>query len=141
LEDQTGYEHRWLINPRTGEIVLWTEGGGLDGHTPVDLDDLDLLPIDPLPSYVWYQDMAEFADRLSDQRAGDRLTQAIQGKGAFRRFKDRLHQDYPHLLAAWQTFHAVRATRRAIEWLVDNALIDDDTATRALADHSDPGLP
>jgi len=24
LADQTGYEHRWLINPQTGEIVFWT---------------------------------------------------------------------------------------------------------------------
>jgi hypothetical protein len=22
LADQTGYEHRWLINPRTGEIMF-----------------------------------------------------------------------------------------------------------------------
>ncbi len=141
LEDQAGYEHRWLINPRTGEIVLWTEDGGLDGRTPVDLDELDLIPIDPLPSYVWYHDMADFADRVSDQRAGDRLARAIQGKGAFRRFKDRLHRDHPHLLPAWQAFHAARATRRAIDWLVDNSLVDDHTATRALADHPDPGLP
>jgi hypothetical protein len=27
---------------------------GIDGQTPVDLDDLDLIGIDPLPSYVWY---------------------------------------------------------------------------------------
>lgn len=24
LADQTDYEHRWLINPRTGEIMFWT---------------------------------------------------------------------------------------------------------------------
>ena len=24
LADQTGYEHRWLINPQTEEIVFWT---------------------------------------------------------------------------------------------------------------------
>lgn len=58
LADQTDYEHRWLINPRTGEIMFWTAHGGIDGDTPVDLDDLDLVPIDPLPSYVWHQDMA-----------------------------------------------------------------------------------
>jgi hypothetical protein len=40
LADQTDYEHRWLINPRTGEIVFWTADGGIDGRTPVDLDDL-----------------------------------------------------------------------------------------------------
>jgi hypothetical protein len=89
VEDLTGYERRWLINPRCGEIVLWTEDGGIDGRAPVDLDELDLVGIDPLPSYVWYQAMAEFADRVSDRRAGDSLTQALQRKGAFRRFTDR----------------------------------------------------
>ena len=50
LADQTGYEHRWLINPQTGEIVFWTSDTGIDGQTPVDLDELDLICIDPLPS-------------------------------------------------------------------------------------------
>ncbi len=36
LADQTGYGHRWLINPQTGEIVFWTSDTG--------------------PSYIWYQD-------------------------------------------------------------------------------------
>jgi hypothetical protein len=58
LADQEAYEHRWLINPQTGEIVLWTTDGGIDGDTPVDPDDLDLIRIDPLPSSVWYQDIA-----------------------------------------------------------------------------------
>ena len=50
LADQTGYEHRWLINPRTGQIAFWTADTGIDGQTPVDLDDPDLVGIDPLPS-------------------------------------------------------------------------------------------
>ena len=56
LADHTGYEHRWLINPQTGEIVFWTSDTGIDGQTPVDLDELDLIGIHPLPSYIWYQD-------------------------------------------------------------------------------------
>jgi len=35
LADQAGYEHRWLINPQTGEIAFWTADTGIDGHTPV----------------------------------------------------------------------------------------------------------
>jgi hypothetical protein len=101
LSDQTDYEHRWLINPQTGEIVFWTADGGIDGQTPVDLDELDLVCIGPLPSYVWYQDMADFAEGISDDQAGRRLWRAIQGKGAFRRFKDELHEEYAYLLPAW----------------------------------------
>jgi hypothetical protein len=39
LADQTDYEHRWLINPQTGEIAFWNADTGIDGQTPVDLDD------------------------------------------------------------------------------------------------------
>jgi hypothetical protein len=141
LADQTDYEHRWLINPRTGEIVFWTADGGIDGRTPVDLDDLDLIPIGPLPSYVWFQDMADFAERISDESAGRRLARAIQGKGAFRRFKNELHEDYPDLLPAWHAFRDVRAARRTVDWLVDNSLVDDDTGERFVIDHPDPELP
>jgi hypothetical protein len=140
LADQGGYEHRWLVDPRSGDIVFWTADCGIDDQTPVDLEDLDLVGIDPLPSYVWYQDMADFAEGISDERAGRSLARALQGKGAFRRFKDRLHTDHPHLLPAWYAFRDARAQRRAVEWLIDNSLVDD-TAADFLADHPDPDLP
>jgi hypothetical protein len=141
LADQADYERQWLINPQTGEIVFWTADTGIDGQTPVDLDELDLIRIDPLPSWVWYQDMADFAEDISDEREGRRLARAIQGKGAFRRFRDELRDEFPDLLQTWYAFRDVRARRRAVQWLADNSLIDDDAASRFLADHPDPDLP
>jgi len=141
LADQTDYEHGYLINPQTGEIVLGTSDTGIDGQTPVDLDELDLICIDPLPSYVWYQDMADFADRVSDEQAGRRLERAIRGKGAFRRFKDELHEESPELLPAWYVFRDTRARRRAVDWLEDNSLIDNDTARRFRDEHPEPDVP
>jgi hypothetical protein len=41
--------------------------------------------------------MTDFAEAITDERAGRRLLRAIQGKGAFRRFKDELHEEYPDL--------------------------------------------
>ena len=35
-------------------------------RTDVDIDELDLIPIDPIPSYAWSQDMADFAESISD---------------------------------------------------------------------------
>jgi hypothetical protein len=140
LADQNAYEHRWLINPVTGEIVFWTADGGIDGETPVDLDELDLIPIEPLPSHIWYPDMADFAELVSDERAGRRLSRAIQGRGAFRRFKDELHQEHADLLPVWYAFRDARATRRAVDWLVDNSLIEDDVAIRLRAKHPDPAV-
>ena len=143
LADQTDYDHAWLINSQTGEIVFWAVDTGIDGQTPVDLDDLDpdLVCINPLPSWVWYQDMADFADGITDERAGRRLARAIQGRGAFRRFKDELQEEHPGLLPAWYAFRDARATRRAVEWLAGNSLIDDEAAARFLADHPDLDPP
>lgn len=141
LSDRTDYEHRWLIDPRTGQVVLWTSDTGIDGSNPVDLDELDLIVIDPLPSYVWYQDMADFADGISDEAAGRRLGRAIQGRGAFRRFRNELHEEHSELVAVWHAFRDARAERRTVEWLLDQGLIDSAAATECLIAHPEPGLP
>jgi hypothetical protein len=119
LQDHSAYEHRWLIDP----------------------DELNLLWIEPLPSYIWHADMADFAGGISDERVAQRLARAIERKGAFRRFKDQLHINAPELLPAWYAFHEARASRRAVEWLVDSSLVDDDEAARFLSGHPDPDLP
>ncbi|MBA3529950.1 MAG: hypothetical protein H0T91_11715 [Propionibacteriaceae bacterium] len=141
LSDQTDYDHRWLIDPRTGKIEFWTADTGIDGENPIDLEELDLVPIGPLPSHVWHQDMADFAEGISDATAGRRLARAIQGKGAFRRFKDELYREYPELLSPWHAFRDARSKRRAVEWLVDERLIDDHAAHLFMTEHPDPDLP
>ena len=141
LADQTDYEHRWLIDPRTGEIAFWTSDTGIDGENPVEIDELDLIPIDPLPPYVWYQDMADFADGISDRAAGDSLHRALQGKGAFRRFKNELYQRHPDLISVWHGFRDARAHARAVRWLAEEGLIDDNTAQEFERTHPDPELP
>ena len=85
--------------------------------------------------------MADFADGITDERAGRRLARAIQGKGAFRRFKDELHEEHPDLLPAWYAFQDTRARRRAVQWLADNSLIDDDAADRFLERNPEAVLP
>jgi hypothetical protein len=97
LSSQTDYEHCWLINSQTGEIVFWSADTGIDGQTPVDLDDLDpdLVSINPLPSYVWYQDMADFAEAVTDEQVGRRLARAIQGQGSFPPVQGRARRGVP----------------------------------------------
>ncbi|MFN2345244.1 MAG: hypothetical protein ABR616_05980 [Dermatophilaceae bacterium] len=67
-------------------MAFWTSDTGIDGENPIELDELDLIFIDPLPSYVRYEDMVDFTDGLSDDKARRRLVASLQGKGAFRRF-------------------------------------------------------
>jgi hypothetical protein len=141
LADQTDYEHRWLLDARTGQVAFWTSDTGIDGENPVEIDELDLIPIDPIPSYIWYQDMADFADGLSDRAAGRRLAGALQGRGAFRRFKNELYEHLPEFISAWHTFRDVRAQRRAVDWLLDQGLIDTNAAEKFVADHAEPDPP
>jgi hypothetical protein len=85
--------------------------------------------------------MADFAEKISDEQAGRRLARAIRGRGAFRHFKDELHEEYPHLVPVWYAFRDARAQRRAVEWLVDNDLVTEAEAERFLAVHPEPQLP
>jgi hypothetical protein len=141
LADQTDYDHRWLLDPRTGEVVFWTSDTGIDGENPVEIDELDLIVIDPLPSYVWYQDMVDFADGISDRAAGRRLGASLQGAGAFRRFKNEVYGHHPELISTWHALRDARAIARAVEWLVDEGLVDEVAARRFISDHPEPALP
>ncbi len=141
LADQTGYDHRWLLDPRTGQVAFWTSDSGIDGENPVDIDELDLIPIDPIPPYVWYQDMADFAERISDEAAGRRLAAALQGRGAFRRFKNELYEGFPELISPWHALRDVRAQLRAVDWLLDQGLVDENAAEKFAAEHPEPDVP
>ena len=141
LADQTDFEHRWLVDPRTGQVAFWTSDTGIDGENPVEIDELDLTLIDPLPSYVWFQDMADFAEGISNRAAGRRLSESLHGRGVFRRFKNLVYEQYPELIGAWHALRDVRAQRRAVDWLVEQGLIDDAAARQFAADHPDPAFP
>jgi Uncharacterised protein family (UPF0158) len=73
--------------------------------------------------------LADFADGITDERAGRGLARAIRGKGALRRLKDELFGEHLGLLPAWSAFRDARAGRRAVRWLADNHPIDDRSVT------------
>ena len=141
MADQTDYDHRWLFDPRAGEVVLWTSDTGIDGENPVELDELDLILIEPLPSYIWYRDMVDFADGISDRAGGGRLSESLQGKGAFRGFKNELYGHHPELISVWQALADTRARVRAVHWLADEGLVDEEAAHRFTSDNPEPALP
>lgn len=127
LSDQDHDEHMRLINPETGAIEYWTPDTGIDGQNPVDLDELDLIGIHPLPSWsgtrTWLTSPAE--SPTSRRGAG---SHARSG-------------EYPDLLDKWHAFCDTRAQRRAVEWLAEQSLADSDAADQYLASHPDPELP
>jgi hypothetical protein len=67
-------------------------------------------------SRAGYEDMEDFIETVSDERLRNRLWRAIEGRGAFGRFRDKL-LDHPNERDRWHTFKDERERERAIEWL------------------------
>lgn len=118
----------WWIDPRTGGMQLVLER---------DPDPVGWLRIPPTESDEGYRDMAEFVEGVQHRRAAELLDQAINGRGAFRRFKNTLFE-FPEVRDQWYRFRDVRARRRAIDWLADQGLVDPEAAQRARERHPDP---
>jgi Uncharacterised protein family (UPF0158) len=79
------------------------------------------LPIPNLGSDDAYEDMVNFVETVEDVRLRDLLEIAIQGKGAFGRFKNILKR-FESEESRWFNFSAERETNRAIEWLSSHGL-------------------
>jgi Uncharacterised protein family (UPF0158) len=75
-----------------------------------------LIHVDPLGSKVEYRWMAEFTGTVRDARLRDRLEVALDGRGAFRRFKNVL-LDFPGERERWFAFRDERLHAAARDWL------------------------
>ncbi|MDP2753552.1 MAG: UPF0158 family protein, partial [Nitrospirota bacterium] len=63
-----------------------------------------------------YKSMSEFIDTVEDKALREELSNALNGKGAFRRFKDVLI-DYPKERKRWHGFNAKAMKMEIIEWV------------------------
>jgi uncharacterized protein YciI len=66
-----------------------------------------------------YRDMADFTRQINHEQLRQRLLEALDGRGAFRRFKGILHSGPDDVLTTWQIFRQERALGRARAWLAD----------------------
>lgn len=131
LEDHSNLI-QWFVDTVSGEVIPWSED--MDEPSP---EANGVVYVDPVPSYEAYEDLRDFAARVPDRRAADLLARAIEGRGAFRRFKDTLFE-FPDLREAWFRFHDVRMRRRAIDWLQAAGLVDAEAAEVASSELEDP---
>jgi hypothetical protein len=107
-------ETAWWYDPATGEVEMHVpDWAGLDDEDD-DPSARGLVPIEPVPS----RDMVDFAESVADAHPSDLLVRALEGRGAFRRFRDTLHE-FPILGEHWHTYARAAGERRAIDWLVD----------------------
>ena len=118
------------LNLRTGEVDTSpddylsddflddTEDDTTD-DTGEDAEDLDSwLRIEPTGSRVAWWDMRDFIDTVADAERADRLLIAVEGKGAFRRFRNVIDR-WPDEEDRWRAFADDRRRGRAREWLAE----------------------
>ena len=63
-----------------------------------------------------YDLMVEFTEKVEDELLREKLSIALDGKGAFRRFKNVI-ADYPDYREKWFKFSDERKNKKVIEWL------------------------
>ena len=100
----------------TGEVLRVVDGVA-DPQMHVRIaSDGNYLRIDPVSSREQYRWMERFIPMVDDAELRGKLTQAIDGKGAFRRFKDVL-MSYAPERERWFTFRSERLRTFMEAWL------------------------
>jgi hypothetical protein len=128
--ESSSFEHEYYLDLETGEILFISdymddeEIEKLKEHIEEDFDRYERIPkAEPREGY---EDMQDFITTVEDERLSELLEVAIDGKGAFRRFKDVLVR-YSEERERWFKFKDDRMEERALEWLddIDVTLIEE----------------
>ncbi len=126
----TGNAEEWTcyLDVRSGEVQMVPVGGTGDDDAWLSEEELDaglegghLIHVEPLGSRIEYGWMEEFAETVGDARLRDRLSVALDGRGAFRRFKNVL-LDAPDERERWFAFRDARLRAAAREWLAEHRI-------------------
>ena len=118
--DSSSYENQYYLDLTTGEILFTSENMD-DEETSKLKDQIEekfdrYEPIPKAESHEGYWDMQDFIATIEDEHLVELLEEAINRKGAFRRFKDML-LNYPEERERWFQFKDDRMEERALEWL------------------------
>jgi hypothetical protein len=70
-----------------------------------------------IDSHEGYQQMVEFAQTVTDEHLLELLSVALNGRGAFRRFKDVLADHSPEERARWFAYKDERVKEEMLDWL------------------------
>lgn len=135
MDNQDRLVTNYFLDTETGETIAIPEElmNALDEGEPCDglpAWELELLPrakeieagstrYEEIPtrfSGEAYRVMVDFAQGVKDPRFKGRLESALQGRGAFRRFKDSL-REYPEVENEWFQFKAARDKEKVKDWL------------------------
>ena len=108
-------------NPNKDEIFL-SDIGEYENLTEDEIDELFEKSIILPTQYEIneYQKMADFIEIIENEKIKEKLQNIIQGKGAFRRFKDYCFQ--VNIIQDWYRFKEKKYKEIAIEWCKQNGL-------------------
>lgn len=106
----------------TGEVIRIVDGIADPGMHSRIVSDSSYLSIDPVSSREQYRWMECFIATVDDEEFHKKLLGAIDGKGAFRRFKDVL-MHYPVDRERWFAFRSERLKVAIEAWLETHGLV------------------
>jgi uncharacterized protein YciI len=124
---------RGVVDLQTG--MVWPPGiSDYDYDPPSELDqdsadyEQDRWLFFSPESSEGYRDMVDFTGRINHERLRQRLLDTLDGRGAFRRFRDVVHSGPDEVVAHWQIFRQERALGRARAWLAQHGYRADGKA-------------
>ncbi|MGB9628869.1 MAG: UPF0158 family protein [Thermodesulfobacteriota bacterium] len=135
MENQDRYSNQYYFDKETGETLIIPDElmrALEEGESCEDLPkwELELVPqakeifkgssryeeIPIRPSYEGYNLMVEFVEGLTEKKIQRELFIALDGKGAFRRFKNVI-RDYPEVERQWYQFKREKDKEMVKDWL------------------------
>jgi Uncharacterised protein family (UPF0158) len=123
MED-SNLANRYFLNLVSGEVICFSDHLGLSDEVERLSEEIDgsndYVATQGVPCYVAYQWMVDFVHEMvapADEHAAEKLSMALNGKGAFRHFKDMLHRVDDQWSQAWYQWKHTRLEAALIEWL------------------------
>ena len=113
----------YYLNTQTGEVLFLSEDDDMDEQERLAEEiegSNDYVRIERIPSSEAYQWMSDFVDEIvapKNQRIAQKLSTALRGKGAFRRFKDALYTTGEQWAQTWYDWRDQRLKEAMEAWL------------------------
>ena len=125
LEDafeNNAHEVHSYLHLETGEVIRVVDGVADPAMHNRIMSDPTYLRVDPVSSREQYRWMERFIATVDEESLRQKLQASIDGKGAFRRFKDVL-MSYPVDRERWFTFRSERLRFCMEAWLAAHGMV------------------
>lgn len=133
---QTSFEHDtgdflYFLDLKENEVIMLCEYDTFPEEEQIRLKIMNdtegrFVSLPGSDTHEDWQDMEDFAFAVDDENKRERLLNAIQGRGAFRYFKDLLFE--MGIRDDWFEFKNNRRQARVFDWLLSEELITEEEA-------------